>query len=54
MYPKYKIQVTPIVIGVVGYVPKCLINYLKMIGFNKNKSKVLISKLEIKSMSKKQ
>ena len=34
------------------YVPKCLINYyLKMIGFNGNKSKVLISKLEIKSIS---
>ena len=31
-----------------GYVPKCLINYLKMIGFNENESKVLISKLEIK------
>ena len=49
MHPKYKIQVPPIVIGTVGYVPKCLINYLKMIGFNKNKSKVLISKLEIKA-----
>ena len=33
-----------------GYVPKCLINYLKMIGFNKNESKLLISKLEIKSV----
>ena len=49
MYPKYKIQVTPIVIGAVRYVPKCLINYLKMNGFNKNMSKVLISKLEIKA-----
>ena len=28
-----------------------LINYLKMIRFNENKSKVLISKLEIESVS---
>ena len=33
-----------------GYVPKCLINYLKMIRFNENELKVLISKLEIKSI----
>ena len=47
MYPEYKFQVAPIVTGTMGYVPKCLINYLKVIGFNENKSKVLISKLEI-------
>ena len=34
-----------------GYVPKSLINYLKMSGFNENESKVLTSKLEIKSIS---
>ena len=47
MYPECKFQVAPIVTGTMGYVPKCLINYLKVIGFNENKSKVLISKLEI-------
>ena len=51
MYPEYKFQATPIVIGAMGHVPKCLINYLKMIGFNENESKVLISKLEVKSIS---
>ena len=51
MYPEYKFQVAPTVIGAMGYVPKCLINYLKMIGFNENESKVLLTKLEIKSIS---
>ena len=32
-----------------GYVPKGLINYLKITGFNENEAKV--SKLEIKSIS---
>ena len=39
MYPGHKAEVAPIVIGTMRYVPKCLINYLKMIGFNKNESK---------------
>ena len=39
MYPEYKFQVAPTVIGTMGYVPKCLINYLKMFGFNENESK---------------
>ena len=34
-----------------GYVLQCLISYLKMIGFNENGLKVLIPKLEIKSIS---
>ena len=34
-----------------GFVPKCLINYLKLNLFNENELKVLISKLEIKSIS---
>ena len=51
MYPEYKFQVALIVIGTIGYVPKCLINYVKIIEFNENESKVLISTLEIKSIS---
>ena len=51
MYSEYKSQVASIVIGAMGYIPKSLINYLKMSGFNENESKVLISKLEIKSIS---
>ena len=45
MYPKYKFQVATIVIDTMGYVPKCWINYLEIIVFNENDSKVLISKL---------
>ena len=51
-YPEYKFQIAFIVIGAKGYVPKCLINYLKMIGFNENELKKIISKLQIKSISK--
>ena len=47
MHPEYKFQVATIFIGAMRHVPKCLINYLKMIGFNENESKVLISKLQI-------
>ena len=48
MYPDYKFQIAPIVVGAMGSVPKCLTNYLKMIGFSEKESKVLIV---IKSMT---
>ena len=51
-YPEYMFQIAFIVIGAKGYVPKCLINYLKMIGFNENELKKIISKLQIKSISR--
>ena len=51
IYPNYKYEVAPIIIGAMGYVLKSLINYLKMIGFNERQSKTLIRKLQIKSIS---
>ena len=39
MYPEYKFQVAPIVIGAIRCVPKYLINYLKMIGSNEYEPK---------------
>ena len=51
-YPEYKFQTAFIVIGAKGCVPKCLINYLKMIGFNENELKKITSKLQIKSISR--
>ena len=51
MYLKCKFQVAPIVIGFLGYVPKYLIIYLRMTGFNENELKLLIFRLEIKSVS---
>ena len=51
MYPDYKFQVAPIVVGAMGSVSKCLTNYLKMIGFSEKESKVLIRKLVINSIT---
>ena len=49
MYPEYKFQVIPLVIVTMGYTPKCLISYLKMIRFHGNESEVLI--LDIRSIN---
>ena len=51
MYPDYKFQVAPIAVGATGSVPKCLTNYLQMIGLSEKVSKVLIPKLVIKSIT---
>ena len=51
LYPDYKYEVAPIIIGAMGYVPKNVINYLKMIGFDERESKTLTRKLQIKSIS---
>ena len=29
MYPGYKFEIAPIVVGAMGYVPKCLVTYLQ-------------------------
>lgn len=34
LYPTYTFQVATIIIGATGFVPKCVINNLKMFGFN--------------------
>ena len=52
MYPDYKFQVAPIVVGAIGSVEKCLTNYFQMIRFSEREStKVLIPKLVIKSIT---
>ena len=51
LYPDYKNEVAPIIIGAIDYAPKSLINYLKMLGFDKRESKSLTRKLQIKSIS---
>ena len=50
MYPNYKFQVAPIVADAMSSVPKCVTNYLKMIGFIEKEFKVLILKLVNKSI----
>ena len=44
MYPKYKINIILIIVGAVGYNPKCLTSYLQDLGFDKNESTVRIVK----------
>ena len=34
LYPDYKLEMRPIVFGALGYVPKCLTQYLCQLGFN--------------------
>ena len=51
MYPGYKFEIAPIVVGSMGYVPKCLVTYLKMVGFEGKEIKLLIRRMQVKSIS---
>ena len=51
LYPTYKFEIAPIVVGAMGYVPKCLVTYLKMVGFEGKDIKLLIRRMEAKSIS---
>ena len=44
MYPHYKFQMVPIVIGALGYVPKYLEMYIHQFGFNKIETEKLVRK----------
>ena len=46
MYPHYKFQMVPIVIGALGYVPKCLEMCIHELGFNKIETEILVRKLQ--------
>ena len=32
LHPSYEFEIAPIVVGAMGYVPNCLVTYLKMVG----------------------
>ena len=51
MYPHCKFQMVPIVIGALGYVPKCLEMYIHQLGFNKIETEKLVRKLQNLSAS---
>ena len=51
MYPHYKFQMVPIVIGALGYVPKCLEMSIHQLGFNKIETEKLVRKLQNLSSS---
>ena len=51
MHRCYKFDIAPIVVGAMGYVPKCLVTCLKMIGFEVKDIKLLIRRMQVKSIS---
>ena len=51
LHPSYKFEFAPIVVGAMGYVPKCLVTYLKMVGFEGKDIKLLIRRMQVKSIS---
>ena len=51
MYPNYCFTFIPIIIGALGTVPKCLSSNLEKLGFQKDKCRKLIKKLQIQSIS---
>ena len=51
MYPSYKLEIAPAVLGAMGYVPKCLVTYRKMVGFEVKEIKLLIRKTQVRSIS---
>ena len=46
MYPEYKFQMVPIIVGALGYVPKSLKEYIEELGFSKNETKRHINKMQ--------
>ena len=45
MYPKYKFNTIPIIVGALGYIPKCLTSYLQDLRFDENEATVHIMKI---------
>ena len=46
MYPQYKFNMIPIIVGALGYIPKCLTSYLQDLGFDGNEATVHIMKMQ--------
>ena len=51
MHPSYKFEIAPAVLGAMGYVPKCLVTYRKMVGFEVKETRLLIRKTQVRSVS---
>ena len=51
LYPEYKLEMIPIVIGALGYVPNCLTQYLRQLGFNIIELRKIIRKMQNISVS---
>ena len=48
IHPDYKFEIAFIVVGAMGYVPKCLVFYLKMVGFEGKKNQTVNTQNESK------
>ena len=46
MYPQYKFKMIPIIVGALGYIPKCLTSDLQDLGFDENEATVHIMKMQ--------
>ena len=51
IFPLKLQQIEPIVIGALGYAPKCLEKYIQQLGFNKIETEKLVQKLQNLSAS---
>ena len=51
MYPGYKFEIAPVVVGAMEYVSKCLVTYLKMVAFEGKDIKLSIRRMQMKSIS---
>ena len=46
LYRDYRFEVIPIVVGALGYIPKCLFKYMEDLGFKKNEAKRHINTMQ--------
>ena len=46
MYPQYRFNMVPIIVGALSYIPKCLTSYLHDLRFDKNEWTVHIMKMQ--------
>ena len=46
LYRDYRFEMVQIVIGALGYIPKCLLNYIEDLGFEKKEAKRHINKMQ--------
>ena len=51
MYENYGFMFIPIIVGALGHVPKCIFTNIENLGFTKNKTKKLVKKLQVLSVT---
>ena len=46
IYPDYRLEMMPIIVGALGFVPSCLFNYMTILGFEKKEALRHINKMQ--------